>query len=77
METLLVSRASAERVLPELTKRYGEKDIELRGCEESRRIVPDMKPASEEDWTTEYLDAVLSIRVVDDLDAAIGMRLKR
>ena len=72
METLLVSRAMAERVLPALASRYAEKGIELRGCEESRRIVPNMKPASEADWTTEYLDAILSIRVVDDLDAAIS-----
>ncbi len=71
METLLVSRSVAEGVLPELARRYGEKGIELRGCEDSRRIVPHMQAATEEDWTTEYLDAMLSIKVVDGLDEAI------
>ncbi len=71
METLLVSRAVAEQVLPPLAERYAEKGIELRGCEESRRIVPDMKAATDADWTTEYLDAVLSIKVVDGLEQAI------
>lgn len=71
METLLVSRSVAEGVLPELARRYGEKGIELRGCEDSRRIVPNMQAATEDDWTTEYLDAMLSIKVVDGLDEAI------
>lgn len=71
METLLVSRPMAETVLPELARRYGEKGIELRGCDESRRIVPQMKVATEDDWTTEYLDAMLSIKVVGGLDEAI------
>ncbi|MDE0713953.1 MAG: gamma-glutamyl-phosphate reductase, partial [Gammaproteobacteria bacterium] len=71
METLLVSRSVAEEVLPELARRYDDKGVELRGCEASRGIVPHMKAATEDDWTTEYLDAVLSIRVVDGLDAAI------
>ncbi len=71
METLLVSRSVAEGVLPELARRYGEKGIELRGCEDSRRIVPHMQAATEDDWTTEYLDAMLSIKVVDGLDEAI------
>ncbi len=71
METLLVSRSVAEGVLPELARRYGEKGIELRGCDDSRRIVPHMQAATEDDWTTEYLDAMLSIKVVDGLDEAI------
>ncbi len=71
METLLVSRAVAKRVLPELAQRYRESGIELRGCEESRRIVPEMHVACEEDWTTEYLDAILSIKVVDGVNEAI------
>ncbi len=72
METLLVSRSVAEEVLPELARRYGEKGIELRGCEDSRRIVPHMKAATEDDWNTEYLDAMLSIKVVGGLDEAIA-----
>jgi glutamate-5-semialdehyde dehydrogenase len=71
METLLVARGIADSVLPPLARIYFEKGIELRGDEAARRIVPQMKPATEEDWHTEYLDAILSVRVVDDLDAAI------
>jgi glutamate-5-semialdehyde dehydrogenase len=71
METLLVARGIADRVLPPLSRIYRDKGIELRGDEESRKIVPDMKPATEEDWYTEYLDAILSVRVVRDMDEAI------
>jgi glutamate-5-semialdehyde dehydrogenase len=71
METLLVARGVAERVLPPLSRIYRDKGIELRGDAEARRIVPDMKPATEEDWYTEYLDAILSVRVVKDMDEAI------
>ena len=72
METLLVARGIAAKVLPPLCKIYQKKGIELRGDEESRMIVPQMKPATEEDWYTEYLDAILAVRVVRDLDEAIG-----
>ena len=71
METLLVARGIAAKVLPPLCKIYQKKGIELRGDEESRMIVPQMKPATEEDWYTEYLDAILAVRVVRDLDEAI------
>jgi glutamate-5-semialdehyde dehydrogenase len=71
METLLVARGIAGKVLPPLSKIYVAKGIELRGDDEARRIVPRMKPATEEDWYTEYLDAILSVRVVKDLDEAI------
>ena len=71
METLLVARGVAPKVLPKLGKIYIEKGIELRGDDEARKIVPQMKPATEEDWYTEYLDAILSVRVVKDLDEAI------
>lgn len=71
METLLVAEALARRVLPELSQRYFDKGIELRGCEKSRALVPQMKPAAAADWTTEYLDAILAVRVVDGLDEAI------
>ena len=72
METLLVARGIAARVLPPLCRIYLKKGIELRGDEESRMIVPQMKPATEEDWYTEYLDAILAVRVVRGLDEAIG-----
>ena len=71
METLLVARGIAARVLPPLAKIYLDKGIELRGDDEARRIVPQMKPATEDDWYTEYLAAILAVRVVDGLDAAI------
>ena len=71
METLLVARGIAEKILPPLCAVYAGKAIELRGDEAARRIVPQMKPATEEDWYTEYLDAILAVRVVDGLDQAI------
>ncbi|MFT4045265.1 MAG: glutamate-5-semialdehyde dehydrogenase [Solimonas sp.] len=71
METLLVDAPIAPRVLPTLAEIYGEAGVELRGCERTRKILADAREASEEDWRTEYLAPILSIRVVDGLDAAI------
>ena len=71
METLLVAEGIAEKVLPELRKYYDEKNVELRGCERTRKILPGINAATDEDWDTEYLAPILSIRVVDDLTAAI------
>jgi glutamate-5-semialdehyde dehydrogenase len=71
METLLVHRDIAPAVLPSLAKIYAEKGVELRGCARSREIVPQMKEATEEDWFTEYLAPILSVRVVDGLDQAM------
>ncbi|HEY0337433.1 MAG TPA: glutamate-5-semialdehyde dehydrogenase [Burkholderiales bacterium] len=71
METLLVARSIAQRVLPPLCKIYLDKGIELRGDDASRAIVPQMSEATDEDWYTEYLAAILSVRVVDGLDEAI------
>jgi len=59
METLLVARAIAAKVLPKLAQIYRDKGIELRGDEAARKIVSDMNPATEEDWYTEYLAAIL------------------
>jgi glutamate-5-semialdehyde dehydrogenase len=72
METLLVARRIAQKALPPLGKIYIKKGIEMRGDEEARRIVPQMKPATEDDWYTEYLDAILSVRVVGGLDEAMA-----
>jgi glutamate-5-semialdehyde dehydrogenase len=72
METLLVARGIAQKVLPPLGRIYIRKGIELRGDAEARRIVPQMKPATEDDWYTEYLDAILSVRVVKGLDEAMA-----
>ena len=71
METLLVARDVAERFLPALTGKYLAAGVELRGCEQTRAIVPDADAATEEDWETEYLAPILSIRVVDGLDQAM------
>jgi len=71
METLLVHKNIAAHVLPPLCEIYVRKGIELRGDERARAVVSGMTAATEEDWYTEYLAAILSIRVVDDLDHAI------
>jgi glutamate-5-semialdehyde dehydrogenase len=71
METLLVHERIASRVLPALAQIYTAKGVELRGDPGSREIVPAMKPATEEDWRTEYLGPILSVRIVASLDAAI------
>ena len=71
METLLVAESVAGRVLGRLAARYRDAGVELRGCERTRALVPDVLEADEEDWRTEYLAPILSIRVVDGLDAAI------
>ncbi|MFI8374988.1 glutamate-5-semialdehyde dehydrogenase [Pseudomonas helleri] len=70
METLLVDQAVAAQFLPAMAEQFRAKGVELRGCERTQAMI-DVKPATEEDWHTEYLDAILSIRVVDGLDQAI------
>src|SRR5208282_3491543 len=71
METLLVAQSVASGVLPPLCKIYLDKGVELRGDEASRAIISQMKVATEEDWSTEYLAPILSVRVVAGLDEAI------
>lgn len=71
METLLVDAAVAEVVLPRLATEYAKERVELRGCERTRAILSGINAASEADWDEEYLAPILSIRVVDGLDAAI------
>jgi len=71
METLLVHKDVAEKFLPPMIKRYKEAGVEIRGCERTKKIVPDVLDATEEDWYTEYLDLILSIRVIKDIDEAI------
>jgi len=72
METLLVHESVAEQVLPVLKARYDEYQVELRGCARSREILVGINEASEEDWHTEYLAPILSIRVVPDIKEAIA-----
>jgi glutamate-5-semialdehyde dehydrogenase len=71
LETLLVHREAAERLLPAIAARLLEAGVELRGCPRTVALVTQARPASERDWDEEYLDLVLAIRVVDDLDDAI------
>ncbi|MEY3262737.1 MAG: hypothetical protein RL717_214 [Pseudomonadota bacterium] len=74
METLLVARAIAPTVLPELAKLYADKQVELRGDSEAQHILAGyahLKAATEEDWRTEYLDAILSVKIVAGMDEAI------
>jgi len=69
-ETLLVHRDIAEKFLPQIKTVLAARNVELRGCEKTRKII-DIKPAAEADWSTEYLAEILSIKVVDSLDEAI------
>ena len=71
METLLLAEGIAEKFLPRLAEAYREKGVELRGCERSRAIDGEIGLADEDDWSTEYLAPILSIRVVDDMQRAI------
>jgi glutamate-5-semialdehyde dehydrogenase len=71
METLLIAAGVAAKVLPPLARIYFDKGVELRGDEAARRLVPAIKPASEDDWYTEYLAPILSVRVVKDIDQAM------
>lgn len=71
METLLIARSRAAELLPRLVEAYRGAGIELRGCEHTQALVEGLLPATEADWGTEYLDAILSIRIVDDVDAAM------
>ena len=71
METLLVHEGVAAQFLPRMAALYGEKGVELRGCPQTCAILPQAIAANEEDWATEYLAPILSIRVVADMDEAM------
>ena len=72
MESLLVAEAVAATVLPRLAVAYRAAGVEMRGCAKTMALLDDVLPASEEDWGTEYLAPILSIRVVADLDEAMA-----
>ncbi|HEY0179227.1 MAG TPA: gamma-glutamyl-phosphate reductase, partial [Dokdonella sp.] len=72
LETLLVHRDAAAAFLPRAAAAMRAHGVELRGCARSRTLVPDMKPATAADYAAEFLDLILAVRVVDDLDAAIA-----
>jgi glutamate-5-semialdehyde dehydrogenase len=71
METLLIAKPVAAEILPRLADAYREKGVELRGCQASRAIDTQLGVASDEDWDTEYLAPILSIRIVEDMQQAI------
>lgn len=71
METLLVHEGIAPVFLPSVIAKLRTAGVEIRGCGKTRALVPGVKPASEADWTTEYLDLILSVCVVKDMDGAI------
>ncbi len=71
METLLVHKDIAQEALPLIKACLDEKQVELRGCERTRAILPGIVAATEEDWKTEYLDYILAVKVVDSLEEAL------
>ncbi|MFO7555436.1 MAG: glutamate-5-semialdehyde dehydrogenase [Desulfobacterales bacterium] len=72
METMLLHRSIAQEFLPKMAKRLFEAGVEIRGCPETCQIVPDAQNAQEADWPAEYLDLILAVRVVGDMDQAIS-----
>jgi glutamate-5-semialdehyde dehydrogenase len=71
METLLIHQGVAKAFLPKMAERFREAAVELRGCPETCRLVPEAKQATEEDWPAEYLDLILAVKVVSSMDEAI------
>ncbi len=71
IETVLVHKDAAQRVLPAVKAKLDEKQVEIRGCERTCQILSGCTPATEEDWSTEYLDYILAVKVVDSLDQAM------
>ncbi len=71
-ESLVIHEAAAEKALPLIAERLNAHQVEIRGDERARKILPGIVPATEEDWGTEYLDAVISVKIVDSLEEAIA-----
>jgi glutamate-5-semialdehyde dehydrogenase len=71
METLLVHEVIAPKFLPPMIAKFQAAGVEVRGCENTRALVPGIKPATDADWTEEYLDLILAVRIVKDMDQAI------
>ena len=72
METLLVHKDIAAEFLPALAEKLREKPVELRGCQRTCAILKEAVPATEEDWSTEYLDLIMAVKIVDSLDEAMA-----
>ncbi len=71
-ETLLIHKDIAEKFLPLMYKKFSENNVELRGCAKSRKIVSDIKEATEDDWYKEYLDLIMAVKIVDSIDDAVN-----
>ncbi len=71
METMLVHSSIAGEILPLMKQDFDKAGVVLRGCEKTRKILADIQPATEKDWKTEYLDLILSVKIVESLDEAI------
>jgi glutamate-5-semialdehyde dehydrogenase len=71
LECLLVDEAAAVEVLPRVARALLDAGVELRGCERTRGLVPEVRPAVDEDWGAEFLSLVLAVRVVDGIDGAL------
>ena len=72
IETILVHQEIAERALPVIAEKLEPHHVELRACERAQKILPQAVPARNEDWETEYLDLILAVRVVDDIEEALS-----
>jgi len=71
METMLVHRDVADDFFPEMVKQFRDAGVELRGCPESVRLIPDMRPADESDWPREFSDLILAVKIVSHMDEAL------
>jgi len=72
METLLVHKTMADNFLPAMAQQFAAAGVEIRGCPETCKIIPDAKKAEAEDWPAEYLDLILAVKIVDNMDQAIS-----
>jgi glutamate-5-semialdehyde dehydrogenase len=71
METLLIHEKIADSFLPKMAAAFKREGVELRGCERTQSLVPECLAATEEDWTEEYLDLILAVRIVGNMEEAI------
>ncbi len=72
MESLLIHKDVAEKILPDLCADYNRNGVEVRGCPLTKKVVPSVVEAADQDWSTEYLDKILSVKIVNSLEEAIN-----
>lgn len=71
LETLLVHESIADKFLPEMADQFVAAGVELRGCQRTRKVLPNVSPATDEDWPAEYLDLILAVKIVKSIDEAV------